>query len=359
MGVGGPEHRPPEDPLPSRPERGLDVSWHLVDGRPVRSLSTGAAGPEVPELVVVPGLGALGYLVPLARACAAWTRVHLLDLPGFGHPLTARLPADLDTLARVLTAWLATVPTGPVVLLGHSTGAQAAARAAHDRVSLLVLAGATFPPSARRPGPLVARVARTLPHEQPGQLPAVLPYYRRGRRRLPSLLASALLDAPEQAVTALTPPLLVLRGQDDHLCDQAWAATLAACAPRARVVTLPGAHNAPYTLPELTSRVLAVHARPSSGEGAGAARSRAAGGGAVLHLTNGTRLEGDEETVWSSVDDGQAGGDGVYAADVAEATGLPSERVTSALAALLDRGALATTVVDPELGPRYVRGTGL
>jgi hypothetical protein len=79
----------------------------------------------------------------------------------------------------------------------------------------------------------------------------------------------------------------------------------------------------------------------------------------VLHLTNGARLEGDEETVWSAVDDGQAGGDGVYAADVVEATGLPSERVTSALAALLDRDALATTVTDEQLGPRYVRGPGL
>ena len=79
----------------------------------------------------------------------------------------------------------------------------------------------------------------------------------------------------------------------------------------------------------------------------------------MLHLTNGVRLEGDEETVWSAVDDGQAGGDGVYAADVAEATGLPTERVTSALAVLLDRAALATTFVDEQLGPRYVRGPGL
>ena len=79
----------------------------------------------------------------------------------------------------------------------------------------------------------------------------------------------------------------------------------------------------------------------------------------MLHLTNGVRLEGDEEIVWSAVDDGQAGGDGVYAADVAEATGLPSERVTSALAVLLDRQALATTFVDEQLGPRYVRGPGL
>lgn len=79
----------------------------------------------------------------------------------------------------------------------------------------------------------------------------------------------------------------------------------------------------------------------------------------MLHLSSGVRLDGDEETVWSAVDDGQAGGDGLYAADIAEATGLPAERVTSALAALLDRAALATTITDEQLGPRYVRGPGL
>lgn len=79
----------------------------------------------------------------------------------------------------------------------------------------------------------------------------------------------------------------------------------------------------------------------------------------VLHLPNGARIDGDEEAVFNAVDDGQAGGDGLYAADVAEATGLDSARVTSALAALVDREVLATTVTDPVLGPRYVRGSGL
>ena len=79
----------------------------------------------------------------------------------------------------------------------------------------------------------------------------------------------------------------------------------------------------------------------------------------MLHLPSGVRLDGDEETVWSAVDDGQAGGDGLYAADVAEATGLDSARVTSELEVLVEREVLATTHLDPELGPRYVRGPGL
>lgn len=242
-----------------RVERGLDVRWHLAGDRPVRSLVTGAPQTGVPELVVVPGLGALGYLVPLVRACATWTRVTLLDLPGFGHPTTARLPADLGTVSDALTAWLVDVPEAPVVLLGHSTGAQSALRAARSvprAVARLVLGGATFPPQSRSRGPLVRRALRTVVHERPGELPAVLPYYLRGRSRVADLLRSALADAPEQAVPSLVPPLLVLRGERDHLCPGDWAAGLAAGARHGRCVVLPGAHNFPWTFPEEGSRVL-------------------------------------------------------------------------------------------------------
>ena len=79
----------------------------------------------------------------------------------------------------------------------------------------------------------------------------------------------------------------------------------------------------------------------------------------MLHLPSGVRLEGDEETVYGAVDDGQSGGDGLYAADIAEATGLDGARVTSALEALREREVLTTTHTDPDLGPRYVRGPGL
>lgn len=78
----------------------------------------------------------------------------------------------------------------------------------------------------------------------------------------------------------------------------------------------------------------------------------------MLHLTSGVRLEGDQETVYSAVDDEQAGGDGLYAADIAESTGLPEERVRAAVAALVDLDVLQPTVSDDQLGQRYVRGRG-
>lgn len=240
------------------------MRWHLVDGRPVRSLVAGAGDEGAPELVVVPGLGALGYLVPLVQACAGWTRVHLLDLPGFGARTSARLPSDLTATGAALSAWLDRVPDAPVVLLGHSTGAQVALRAARarpDRVRRLVLAGATFPPQARRPLPLLARVLATLPWEQPGQLPAVLPYYARGRGRLRELLRSGLADEP--STDGLTPPVVVLRGEHDRLCPRPWAEHLAGGGP---VLTLPGGHNAVWRHAGLASAALRQHVRGEGGQ---------------------------------------------------------------------------------------------
>jgi pimeloyl-ACP methyl ester carboxylesterase len=234
----------------------LTVSWHHVAGRPVRSLVLGVPQRDRPQMVLVPGLGALGYLLPVVRACATWTRVHLLDVPGFGDRRTARLPADVESSARTVAAWLAQVPRSPVLLAGHSTGAQVALHAAArapSGVAGLVLAGITFPPTGRRLPGLAGAVLRTLPHERPGELPATLPYYLRGLRRLPELLRSALQDRPEALVPVVRSPVLVLRGRHDHLCPQPWAELLVRRAHDGRLVVLPGGHNTPYTHPLATA----------------------------------------------------------------------------------------------------------
>lgn len=226
---------------------GLEQRWTDVAGRPVRSLVAGVPRDGVPQLVVLPGLGALGYLLPFVRACGGWTRVHLLDVPGFGHRRTARCPAGLDAAATTTAAWLRQGPPD-VLLLGHSTGAQIALRAAlaePGRVRSLVLAGPSFPPDARRLRPLARRIARTLPYEDPGELPAVLPEYLRGARRLPELLASTLADRPEDGVRDLDVPLVVLRGEHDHLAPQDWCERLSGT-----VQVLPGAHNGMYPHPQ-------------------------------------------------------------------------------------------------------------
>lgn len=228
--------------------------WTTVGGRPVRSLVVGERRAGVSPLAVVPGLGAMGYLLPAVRACAAWTEVHLLDLPGFGHPSTAGLPADLASVTATTAGWLAQ-RRSPVLLLGHSTGGQVALHAAQQvPVAGLVLGGVTFPPELRSWPRLAAAVARTLPHERPAELPAVLPYYLRGLRGgLGQLLRSALADRPEDLVGQVACPLTILRGEHDHLCPRPWAQRLRT---RGRLLELPGGHNFLWRFPDVASGAL-------------------------------------------------------------------------------------------------------
>ena len=237
----------------------MNWHWDRLEHRPLRSLRAGTAHHGVPELVLVPGLGALGYLLPLVRACAAWTRVHLLDVPGFGHASTAACPASLADVTRDVTAWLDVVAGAPVLLMGHSTGAQAAVHAALARpksVASLALASPTFPPDVRRWRPLAARVARTIPYESVGLIGATLPQYLRGRSGVLTLLRTAMDDAPDALLPAVACPVTVVRGMHDALCPEHWASALADRTPHGDRVTVPGAHNFPYNAPVPTARAL-------------------------------------------------------------------------------------------------------
>src|SRR3954468_12815844 len=106
----------------------------------------GGRGGATPEAVFLPGLGAPGYLMPWVRRVASWTRVTVLDLPGWRWGRARHCPPTLDGVAEAAVAWLGT-RRRPVVLVGHSTAAQSAALVADRAPELLaglVLAGPTF-----------------------------------------------------------------------------------------------------------------------------------------------------------------------------------------------------------------------
>ncbi|WHT22175.1 alpha/beta fold hydrolase [Crossiella sp. CA-258035] len=159
-----------------------------------------------------------------------------------------------------MAAWL-DVPDEPVVLVGHSTGAQAALRAAvdrPDRVRSLALLGPTFPPEQRRLPGLFRGYLRSSRHEPLGLLPVTVPYYLRGGpRRIARFVRSAQRDQPEQLITRLDCPVLLARGEQDGFAPRDWVDRLAAAAPEAVSRTLPGAHAFPYGQGGLTSRLIA------------------------------------------------------------------------------------------------------
>jgi pimeloyl-ACP methyl ester carboxylesterase len=237
---------------------GLIEATTDVNGTPVRALTSGSLRKST-EAVFLPGLGAPGYLAPWARETATWTRVTLLDLPGWRAGSARSCAPSLPAVARMTADWLEATGRDRVVLVGHSTGAQSVLRTALQvphRVAAVVLAGPTFDPPARTVSALLGRIGETIVHERPAEALAVGPsYLRSGVLPLLRFVRSALPDRPEDLVPRLTMPVLVLTGQRDGLAPPAWAERLAHLA-RATCVVIPGAHNAPFTAPQIADAAL-------------------------------------------------------------------------------------------------------
>ncbi|MGI5271873.1 alpha/beta fold hydrolase [Nonomuraea sp. CA-218870] len=236
--------------------------WDVAGGRRVRSLEAGHGGETV---VLLPGLGAVGYMKDTLAGCASWARAFLLDVPGFGHRPPRPCPAEVPAIAAVVGAWLETVPEGPVILAGHSSGAQAALRAAaaHPaRVRALVLLGPTFPPRQRTLPRAALPFLRTVVRESPSVLSATVPYFLRGGpAAVLRCVRTAQADAPEYLIGKISCPVLVVRGARDRMCPKAWADGLAITAPGGRSVTVPGAHTFPLQHGGMTAALIAEAAR--------------------------------------------------------------------------------------------------
>jgi pimeloyl-ACP methyl ester carboxylesterase len=253
------------EPLHEMAER-----WNRVDGRRIRSLASGTLR-DLPEVVILPGLGAPFYLGPWAEKIAAWTRVVILDLPGWRGGRAQSSPPTVEGVAAAASAWLAATDRKSVILVGHSSGAQSAIRTAHavpERLRGVTVAGPTLAPEARRARALLGRVCQTLSHEVWAELGAVLPsYLRSGGVALGRLIRSVVRDRPEDALPGLHPPVLVVTGKHDRVAPPSWALQLANLADgRCRI--LPGAHNSCFTYPEQADRFLHEAATGWAGESA-------------------------------------------------------------------------------------------
>jgi pimeloyl-ACP methyl ester carboxylesterase len=140
---------------------GLRPTVTEVDGRPIRSLSAGHVR-DHPEVVLLAGLGAPGYLAPWARETSQWTRASIVDLPGWCSGHAQACPPTLVAMAMALAHWLEATERRDVVLLGHSTGAQAVLKTAQlvpELIRGLVLAGPTLDPDARTMPALLRRAS--------------------------------------------------------------------------------------------------------------------------------------------------------------------------------------------------------
>jgi pimeloyl-ACP methyl ester carboxylesterase len=216
----------------------------------MRSRAVGTRRLGVPEVVVVQGMAVADYLMPAVAELGGWTRAHLVELPGYagsGEP-TRRL--DVPGYGAAMAEWLDRGALGPVVLAGHSSGTQVAARAGlragggRSPVRGVVLASPTVAPIARPLPRMLLRWRLDGRREPPELTGSHLREWRRaGLRGLAHLVRVHLRDRIEDAVPALDVPVLVLRGTQDRLTTSGWARGLAASAVAGHYRELPGAHT--------------------------------------------------------------------------------------------------------------------
>jgi 2-hydroxy-6-oxonona-2,4-dienedioate hydrolase len=233
-----------------------------IDGLPIHARIGEAPTPPPrrPPVVLVHGLGLSGrYMMPTAALLALRFAVSVPDLPGFGNSGKPRRVLDVAGLAAGLAAWMDAVESGPAVLIGNSHGCQVIAELAVKRPDLVaraVLQGPTAPPGERTWLQQFVRWRQNAPYNPPELTPLSYEDYRKaGYPRILLTFHHSLRDRLEDKLGRVTAPTLVVRGQHDPICREAWAEQVAAGLPDGRLVVIPGvAHTLCYTSPvELAS----------------------------------------------------------------------------------------------------------
>jgi pimeloyl-ACP methyl ester carboxylesterase len=239
------------------------TSWGVM-----RSRVVGTPRDGVPEVVVLPGLAVTSYLEPAVRELAAWTRAHLVELPGYSGSGEPPHPMDVPQFADAVLQWLDAGGLRDVVLVGHSSGTQVAAHAAvrrPDGVRALVLASPTMDPRFRSTRRILLAWRRNRAFELPELDEQHTPDRQRaGWRRVGHALKVHLADHLEDVVPRVPVPVLVLHGDQDRICTEEWAWQLSELAPDGRFRSVPGAHSFVWTSPAAWSEPIERLAREVS-----------------------------------------------------------------------------------------------
>jgi pimeloyl-ACP methyl ester carboxylesterase len=245
------EERPP----PEFPDEYLARFVDTPQGR-MRSRVLGEPS-EAPPVVAVMGMAVSDYLVP-ALAELRWTRSHLLDLPGLAGSEDPPARLEVTGYAEAVASWLDAAELPPVVLIGHSSGTQVAARAAAlrpDRVATLVLASPTVDPAYRTWPRVLFRWYLDGRFPLPGLADNHRPEWKRaGPRRIVHLISTHLADAIEEVLPQISCPTLVIRGEHDRMSTRQWAKDLAHRTADGEFIEVPGPHTFLWRDPAIWSR---------------------------------------------------------------------------------------------------------
>jgi pimeloyl-ACP methyl ester carboxylesterase len=245
------------------PRDGWTSRWTGVGDVRIHHRSRSAALPALP-VVMVHGLAVSHrYLMPTAYPLAARHPVAVLDLPGFGLSDKPLATYDVTRHATALSAWLDILGLTRVAVLGHSFGAEVAARLAVRRpavVAALILASPTTDPAARSRPAVIGRWLADLAVENPRQAPVLVRDVRDARpRRVWGTLGHSVRNHLEEDLRRVAAPTLVIGGSRDRVAPHGWRSHVAALTGGVEV-TVPGAaHNALTTAGPAVADAVAAH----------------------------------------------------------------------------------------------------
>ena len=205
------------------------------------------------------------YLLPAARALADRHPVVVPDLPGFGRSDKPARVYDVGEHAEVVAAWLAARGLDRVAVVGHSFGAEVAARLAVLRpgtVAALVLASPTTDPTARTRRALIGRWLLDTQVEAPWQAPILARDVLDAKPwRVFATVGHSVRNAVEDDLMKLTVRPLVLAGALDRVAPARWRAEVAALTNGTTVTVPQAAHNVLTTSPRRSADAIAAHLR--------------------------------------------------------------------------------------------------
>jgi len=214
------------------------------------------------SVLLLHGLGVSGrYFVPLARVLAGRRHVIVPDLPGWGRSDRPPRPLGVGGAADVLARFLDASGFAALPLVANSFGCQVALMLAERRPDLvgpLTLVGPTVDPRYRAWRLHAARLALDSAREPPTLWPILVSdYARMGYRRFAAAARAALEDRPEDRLSRLGSPVLVVRGERDAIATSEWASECASRVPRGSFATVgKAAHAAHFSHPHAVARLV-------------------------------------------------------------------------------------------------------
>ncbi|TFC62849.1 alpha/beta hydrolase [Cryobacterium sp. TMB1-7] len=245
------------------PESGASVT--------VRS-TPGPDAPDAPVFVLVHGIGmSHRYFDRMHAELAATGPVHSVDLPGFGRSPKPADGVSIEQYADYLGELLPMLSGRPVVLVGHSMGAQFVTETAvrHPTVvaHLVLIGGVTDPTRSSALRQALALGRDTLKEPVNGTMIVVRDYLLCGPRWYLATLRPMLAYRTDLRLREVYAPTLVIRGEDDPVSRHDWGVHLAAQAARGKLLELPGRHLVHFSAAVDTAAGIREYARTAAPDG--------------------------------------------------------------------------------------------